>query len=160
MKMNGKFFFLLALLGVGFTANLSAQNKPVMRFNHLAIFVTDLHQSRHFYTQVIGLDSIAEPFHDGKHLWLALGFGSSLHVIADAPKKIEHFFNNHLCLSTSNMEGLKKTLAKNKIDWHNVQGQKGMTTTRPDGISQIWIQDPDGYWIEINNDTSTLGTGR
>ncbi len=145
---------------MAFTAGLLAQGKPDMRFNHLAIFVTNLQQSRHFYTNVIGLDTIPEPFHDGKHLWLALGFGSSLHVISGAPKKIEHFFNNHLCLSTSDMDGIKKTLQKNKVEWNNAHGQKGMTTTRPDGIMQIWIQDPDGYWIEINTDTSTMGSGR
>jgi lactoylglutathione lyase len=25
-------------------------------------------------------------------------------------------------------------------------------TTRPDGVNQIYFQDPDGYWIEVNND--------
>jgi len=24
-------------------------------------------------------------------------------------------------------------------------------TTRPDGVHQIWFQDPDGYWLEIND---------
>jgi len=144
----------------GFNAGLMAQSKADMRFNHLAIFVTNLPQSRHFYTHVIGLDTLPEPFHDGKHLWLALGFGSSLHVISGAPKKIEYFFNNHLCLSTSTMEEFKKTLEKNKVEWRNAQGQKGMTTTRPDGVLQIWVQDPDGYWIEINTDTSTMGAVR
>jgi len=23
---------------------------------------------------------------------------------------------------------------------------------RPDGIQQIYFQDPDGYWIEVNDD--------
>ena len=142
------------------SAGLLGQTKPDMRFNHLAIFVTNLQQSRQFYTNVIGLDTLPEPFHDGKHLWLALGFGSSLHVISGAPNKLEYFPNNHLCLSTSNMNELKKIFEKNKVDWKNAQGQKGMTTTRPDGVLQIWVQDPDGYWIEINNDQSTLGRSR
>src|SRR5882762_10803796 len=110
--MNYKVIAPLALLMICFNVGLFAQRKPEMRFNHLAIFVTNLQQSRHFYTQVIGLDSLPEPFHDGKHLWLALGFGSSLHVISGAPKKIEYFPNNHLCLSTSNMDELKKTFEK------------------------------------------------
>jgi lactoylglutathione lyase len=158
--MKYKFFTSLAFLLMAFSAGLLGQGRPDMRFNHLAIFVTNLQQSRQFYTNVIGLDTLPEPFHDGKHLWLALGFGSSLHVISGAPNKIAYFPNNHLCLSTSSMDELKKTLEKNKVDWKNAQGQKGMTTTRPDGILQIWVQDPDGYWIEINNDQSTLGRGR
>jgi lactoylglutathione lyase len=137
-----------------------AQAKPTMRFNHLAIYVVDLKVSRHFYTQVIGLDTIAEPFHDGKHLWLALGFGSSMHVIAGAEKKKEYFIGNHLCLSTSDLDEFKKRLEKNKIPWQNYQGQKGQTTTRPDGVSQIWFQDPDGYWMEVNNDKSTFESKR
>jgi lactoylglutathione lyase len=24
--------------------------------------------------------------------------------------------------------------------------------SRIDGVHQIWLQDPDGYWIEINDD--------
>ncbi len=24
-------------------------------------------------------------------------------------------------------------------------------TTRVDNVKQIWLQDPDGYWIEIND---------
>jgi lactoylglutathione lyase len=24
-------------------------------------------------------------------------------------------------------------------------------TARPDGIKQIYFQDPDGYWIEVND---------
>jgi lactoylglutathione lyase len=28
---------------------------------------------------------------------------------------------------------------------------KQTTTTRVDGVQQIWLQDPDGYWVEIND---------
>ena len=142
----------VVFLLLGLSSSLLAQGKPSMKFNHLAIFVTDLQQSRKFYTQVIGLDSIPEPFHDGMHLWLNIGSGGSIHVIAGAKEKREYFPGNHICLSTSNMNEFKERLKKNKIEWTNYQGQKGMTTTRPDGILQIWIQDPDGYNIEINND--------
>src|SRR5207244_1218862 len=119
---------------------------------HLAIYVTDLKQSREFYTQVIGLDTIPEPFHDGKHTWLSMGMGTSLHIIAGSDKRKEYFQNNHLCLSIPNMDDFKKLLEQKKIVWFNAVGEKGKTTTRVDGIMQVWIQDPDGYWIEMNND--------
>src|SRR5579859_1662548 len=133
-------------------AALQAQDKPAFKFNHLAIFVVDLDRSRHFYTEMVGLDTLPEPFHDKKHIWLNTGFGSSIHIIAGAEKKKDYYQGNHLCLSTSNMEEFKNRLEKNKIKWRNAQGQAGLTTTRPDGILQIWIDDPDGYHIEINND--------
>lgn len=132
-----------------------AQNK--IRINHLAIFVKELKQSREFYTKIIGLDTIAEPFHDGKHTWLDMGFGTSLHIIEGADKPKEYFQNNHLCLSTTNFADFKKKLEQNKITWYNAGGEKGKITTRVDGVSQVWIQDPDGYWLEINDDKRTLG---
>lgn len=150
-----RFLFAACCLTVLFNSSLRAQNK--MRINHLAIFVTDMKQSREFYVKVLGLDSIPEPFHDNKHLWLDLGFGTSLHIIAGADKKIEHFLNNHLCLSTPDFASFKNILEQRKIAWYNAGGEKGKTTTRTDGVLQLWLQDPDGYWIEINNDKRTLG---
>ena len=141
----------MVFLLLGFSPALLAQGKPAMKFNHLAIFVRDLQQSGKFYMEVLGLDSIPEPFHDRMHLWLDVGLGGSIHVIAGAKEKKEYFQGNHICLSTSNMDAFKERLKKNKVEWTNYQGQKGQTTTRPDGVLQIWIQDPDGYNIEINN---------
>ena len=148
----------LFLTQLALVAGAAAQSaKPVMKINHLAIYVTDLKQSSNFYMQVLGLDSIPEPFHDGKHVWLDLGFGTSLHIISGAEMKKQYFQNNHMCLSTENLDQFKGTLTQKKITWYNAAGEKGKTNTRQDGVSQIWIQDPDGYWLEINNDKRTLG---
>jgi hypothetical protein len=42
-----------------------------------------------------------------------------------------------------------------KLNWsyEDVSGNKNAITTRVDGVHQIWLQDPDGYWLEINDDT-------
>ena len=129
---------------------LTAQTQQV-RFNHLAILVKDLKVSRNFYEQVIGLDTIPEPFHDGKHKWYNIGAGTSIHVIEGADSKKEYSKGNHICLSVSSVGAFMQTLLKNKIDFGDYEGKKGTFTTRPDGIKQIWFQDPDGYWIEIND---------
>jgi lactoylglutathione lyase len=31
-------------------------------------------------------------------------------------------------------------------------GRKTCGDNRVDGIKQIYLQDPDGYWIEVNDD--------
>ena len=47
-----------------------AQNKtPKAHINHTAIFVIDIAKSGDFYSNRIGLDTVPEPFHDGKHIW-------------------------------------------------------------------------------------------
>ena len=44
--------------------------KPVL--NHIAVYVKDLKVSTAFYSNVIGIDTIPEPFHDGKHTWYSV----------------------------------------------------------------------------------------
>ena len=133
-------------------ATLSAQNnKPTAVINHLAIYVVDLQRSGEFYENIIGLDTIPEPFHDGKHIWLSIGPKASLHIIQGAQAPINHFKNNHICFSLPSVESFIELLKKNGIGFEDVSGNKNIFSTRPDGVKQLWMQDPDGYWIEIND---------
>ena len=38
------------------------------------------------------------------------------------------------------------------IKYGNWKGDSKEPQVRPDGIKQVYLQDPDGYWIEINDD--------
>ena len=141
---------LLAII-IAFASNKSVAQKTKAHINHLAIYVVDLKKSDWFYKEVIGLDTIPEPFHDGKHTWLSIGPGASLHVIEGAQAKIEHFKNNHICFSVPSVEKFVEILSKNNLTWEDLIGKKNSITNRVDGVKQIWLQDPDGYWIEIND---------
>ncbi len=121
------------------------------RINHLAIYVMDLQKSTDFYHDIIGLDTIPEPFHDGKHTWMKIGPGSSLHIIQGATSKKEYYKGNHICFSISSMEKFVETLRKKNIPWEDWANTKMSITTRVDGVKQLWLQDPDGYWIEMND---------
>ncbi|MFM2145963.1 MAG: hypothetical protein RL732_799 [Bacteroidota bacterium] len=121
------------------------------RINHVAIYVVDLAKSTSFYRNIMGLDSIAEPFHDGKHTWLSIGPGASLHIIAGADQPKNYFKNNHICFSVPSVETFTQLLREKGIDWEDVSGKKGSITTRVDKVKQIWLNDPDGYWLEVND---------
>lgn len=62
-----KKIFAIALIVASpfFVPNLIAQQKALL--NHIAVYVVDLKVSTAFYKDVIGLDTIPEPFHDGRH---------------------------------------------------------------------------------------------
>lgn len=122
-----------------------------MQIDHKAISVVDLKQTRNFYTNVLGLDTIAEPFKDGKHLWMSLGNGVALHIISGADKPKEYFQNDHLCLHTDNVVAFTRFLESKRINWYDVKGVMNKITTRTDSVQQVWVKDPDGYWIEVNN---------
>lgn len=151
MAYRSSYAFLLVLaVGIFTETSVTAQNHSA-RFNHLAIFVKNLGVSDSFYRNVIGLDPIPEPFHDGKHSWLAVGPGQSLHIIEGASQTREYFKNHHLCFSVTSVEHFIADLRKRDIPWEDAQGKSGGVTSRVDGVKQIWLRDPDGYWIEIND---------
>jgi lactoylglutathione lyase len=129
---------------------LSAQSKPVL--NHIAVYVKDLKVSTAFYSDVIGIDTIPEPFHDGKHTWYSVSENSHLHIIQGAKEITSHDKNTHLCFSVTSIDDMIARLNKNKIPYESWTGEKMSVTTRVDGIKQLYFVDPDGYWIEINND--------
>jgi len=40
-----------------------------------------------FYINIVGLETIPEPVHDGKHIWFDIGGGTHLHQIKEPPQK-------------------------------------------------------------------------
>ena len=132
-----------------FYSSFSQDNKA--RLNHTAIYVMDVKTSAAFYQNVIGLDTIPEPFHDSKHAWFRTGPGIALHIIQGAEKKKEYYKNQHTCFSVVSIEKFITLLKQHNISWEDRDGVKMTLTTRVDGVKQLWLQDPDGYWIEIND---------
>lgn len=138
---------LFCLLFIG----SSAQNSKV-HINHTAVYVIDLKQSANFYSNIIGLDTVPEPFHDGKHKWYSTGPNSMLHIIEGATEKRAYYKNQHTCFTVPNFNAFLDKLKAVQWSWEDVAGKKNAVTTRIDGVHQIWLQDPDGYWLEINDD--------
>jgi len=142
---------LLLFLFVFSTARSQQEMKTKARLNHIALYVNDLKRSSDFYSHIIGLDTIPEPFHDGRHTWFSVGPKSHLHVISGASQKTQHDKNTHLCFSVSSVTDFIVVMKKNNLPFENWVGEKNTYTNRVDGVKQIYFQDPDGYWIEIND---------
>src|SRR4026209_103063 len=143
---------IISLLLSFVVLNIYSQNfDSKARLNHIALYVTNLQTSTAFYKDVIGLDTIPEPFHDGRHTWFGVGVKSHLHIISGATTKTEHEKNTHLCFSVPSVNDFVKRLEKNKIEYEDWPGTKMKITTRVDGVKQIYFKDPDGYWIGIHD---------
>jgi lactoylglutathione lyase len=143
--------FLLASVTIQAQTNNSAAKKRAV-LNHIALYVKDLKISTDFYSNIIGLDTIPEPFHDGRHTWFGIGAQGHLHVISGAVSQLPREKNAHLCFSVPSVEAFIPVLKKNNIGYENWAGDKNAVTNRVDGVKQVYFQDPDGYWIEINDD--------
>jgi lactoylglutathione lyase len=123
-----------------------------IHLDHTTIFVVDMAKSNQFYEQVLGLKKIAEPFHDGKHTWFRIGDHAQLHIVEGAKEAVPHNINIHLAFSVPSLEAFTKKLDKAGVKYGNFAGDSKATQLRPDGVKQVYLQDPDGYWLEINDD--------
>ena len=127
--------------------------QPDTSVNHVALYVFDLQKSVDFYKNVLGLQQLPEPFKDGKHVWLRMGPHSQLHIIQGAAKVEPHDKNSHLAFSVKDLKKFMARLDNTGIRYGSWTSDEKRTTARPDGIEQVYLQDPDNFWVEVNNDT-------
>jgi lactoylglutathione lyase len=142
--------FLFFLIIGGTTTRVFAQDG--VKADHIALYVKDLKKSADFYRNVLELKDIPEPFHDGKHVWLRTGEHSQLHLIQGAAEITQHDINSHFAYSVNNLADFTKHLDEMHVKYGNWKQDSKEPQLRPDGIKQVYLQDPDNIWIEVNDD--------
>ena len=73
---------------------VNAEQRPGL--NHIAVYVMDLKISTAFYKDIIGLDTIPEPFHDGRHTWFASEL-KVIYILYPEPKQKQNTIRIHTC---------------------------------------------------------------
>ena len=152
--MNSPLFVVIQSVIVCLSGSLlfsqaSGPAKP-LEFDHIAIHVRDLGKSTEFYEKVMGLEKIAEPFKDGRHVWFRIGAHSQLHVVGGASDSPGQPIDNHIAFRIASLTEFMTRLDQMQVKYRSFNGDSKITT-RPDGVRQIYFQDPDGYWIEVND---------
>lgn len=145
----GVISFILILPVKTDAQNIRNNSQPV--FNHAALCANDLQKTASFYRDVIGLTEIANPFRDSKHIWFKIGNGLALHIIQGNCPQTKHDISIHLCFSVSSLSAFMQHLNKMHVRFGNWAGKPGKFEVRPDGVRQIYLQDPDGSWVEVND---------
>ena len=144
---------LAALLTLGAcqsTAPMQAAPAPPVGLDHAALHVADLGESVAFYEQVFGLEEIPAPGDPTVIRWLGLG-PAQLHLIhydGDVPPTTKAV---HFALRVADFDALVARVADLGVPYSDWPGAPATVSVRGDGIRQIYVQDPDGYWIEVNN---------
>ncbi|HEY2582385.1 MAG TPA: VOC family protein [Mucilaginibacter sp.] len=142
--------FIFSLTIGGIVNRASAQDG--LKADHVALYVKDLKTSADFYKNVMELKEISEPFHDGKHVWLRTGAHSQLHLIQGAAEVTQHDINSHFAYSVNNLADFTKHLDEMHVKYGNWNQSSKEPQLRPDGVKQVYLQDPDNIWIEVNDD--------
>lgn len=144
-----KSFFLLVLL-TALPLLISAQSFD-FKIDHLALVVEDSDVSADFYANILGLKETPHPDKAPGFRWFIVSGSSQIHLIEKDFAPFEKNKSMHLCLSTQDLDAMIAHLEKNNIPYWDWPGKKNAVTLRSDGVRQIYLQDPDKYWIEINN---------
>lgn len=121
-------------------------------FNHIALAVKDVTASVAFYKSVLNLMEIPNTASSSKTRWLLLNKDVQLHLIPRPNAEINTNKAVHFALATPDLDWFIKTLNALNIDYSDWTNSPNKDYVRKDGIKQVYFQDPDGYWIEVNND--------
>ena len=113
----------------------------IHELNHVALHVRDINASMQFYGEVLELPLLARPAFDFPGAWFALG-SQELHLIEEKTLPEAERRHHHFALLVDDTQEAQRELAaKGVVNFHR--------SVRPDGVAQLFFQDPDGYRIEM-----------
>ncbi len=122
--------------------NNTDHSLTIRELNHVALEVRDLDASIRFYSDVLGLPSLPRPDFGFGGAWFALG-SQELHlIVADSTSQSDKR-SFHYALRVDDAYAAGAALRERGIT--EFRGP----APRPDGAVQIFLQDPDGYVIEL-----------
>ena len=128
------------------------QNNNSMKFNHQALLVNDLNQSGDFYNNILGFEEIeVGAGQNPPKRWFKSDDGMEIHLISTKDKLKSIPKGVHMAFSVKNFDLFINNLKGNNITYGNWRGDENQIQLRNDGYKQIFFQDPQGYWIEVNN---------
>ncbi|MDT7830087.1 VOC family protein [Pricia sp. S334] len=141
---------LLLLLSLTTNCLLLQAQSFDFQFDHFAIVVADVDKSAEFYATVLNLEETPHPDRKPGFRWFIIDDNTQIHLIQKEFAPFEKNKSMHLALATQDLDGLIAHLKSKNVVFDDFAGNKNTIKHRSDGVDQIYIRDPDGYWIEIN----------
>lgn len=124
---------------------------PSFLLDHIALSVKDVDESVAFYQKVFQLKEIENTASNSKTRWLSLEQGKQLHLIPRPNLEVKTNKAVHFALATKDLNTFLKHLIDLKIEYSDWMDTVNKDYVRKDGVQQFYFQDPNGYWIEVNN---------
>jgi len=122
-----------------------------LTLNHVALSVKDVNRAAEFYGGVLKFQEITNKTKVDGIRWFSLGEGKELHLISTIKENVLVNRAVHLAMTTPNFDSFVKMLEQKNVAYSDWPGVPNKINIRADGIKQIFFQDPDGYWIEVNS---------
>lgn len=119
----------------------------ILNFDHIALHAYDVEKSIFFYHRFLGFPLLKRPDFDFEGAWFDLGKGTQLHLIKQTTDKsiLSGSRLMHFAFSVENITEMEQKCIDEKIEFMPPK-------IRPDGKRQIFVKDPNGWYIEFNSD--------
>jgi lactoylglutathione lyase len=120
--------------------------------HHVSLYVRDVHTSAAFYAGVLGLEEIPNRVGRGHIRWFTIDGFRTVHLIGGDPdaERLRQF-STHMALAARDFDAALRRLEQHGVTYVSLARKPKDVTVRADGVRQIYFQDPDGHWIEIND---------
>jgi len=128
---------------------------PAVSLHHVALYVSDLEKTRKFYTEVIGMEEVPRPadfVFPGAYFRLGT---AEVHVVVEtehgrtaalspdwSAEEVRTGYSVHFALKVDSLDDVRENLRRHSVT------PVGGPRIRADDVEQIYVADPDGYFIE------------
>ena len=121
------------------------------RLDHIALLVRDLDETARFLTGVLQIREVPNPM-GGTHIrWFEFGNAQRFHVQAGDISRTHVEKRTHFALSAPDLDAVIVRFRATGVEFTDMAGAVGEVNVRPDGMRAVFVQDPNGYWFEIND---------
>jgi catechol 2,3-dioxygenase-like lactoylglutathione lyase family enzyme len=121
------------------------------RLDHIALLVRDLEETTRFLTEVLQIERIDNPMGGTEIRWFEIGSGNRFHVQQGDISRVHVEKRTHFALSAQDLDAVVAHLNAKGVAFSDMKGTAGAVHVRSDGMRAIFVQDPNGYWFEIND---------
>lgn len=142
-------FLLITLCSINY---ISIGQQFNLSHDHTNLMVIDLEKSADFYENVLQLEEVETPWKQKDILrFYSIGDGMQLHVFKADKNDIAIHKSRHVAFNVADFDEYLKFLKEKGVIYANFSGDSTEPQLRPDGVRQIYFQDPDGNWFEVND---------
>jgi lactoylglutathione lyase len=147
-------FFFLGFVITPAMAEGAEQNSVgpalTMTLDHVALHVANVEASVRFYTETLGLKEIPAKFPERR--WIGIGESGAIHIGGGRKTPVADDDAVHFAIAVDSLDPIMARLKARGVIWVGSDDKPyGVSSSRRDGVHQIYFRDPDGYWIEIND---------
>jgi catechol 2,3-dioxygenase-like lactoylglutathione lyase family enzyme len=128
----------------------------IRKLGHASLLVEDVDRSRHFYSQVLGMQEVPRPSTmTVPGAWFRKG-SAEIHLVGEAEPgraaqvqpgyrqdEIARGHGTHIAFEVDDLEKARRHMRTYGVE------TVGEPRPRGDGVMQMYICDPDGYMVEL-----------